>query len=460
MTTIEILDVTTSHRDTEWLFNGTIEKPAVGFSDDIYSFSLSGWVLGTREVPESLVITHQGVRVKVVPISSLWPKISLRYPSQPGAQTPGFHTEISVTGYPSPCELAVHVQIKDGPLVPFGRIRIRHAPLATGYRAQVQPLMITSLGRSGSTWSMRLFGEHPEIVIHRVHPYETMAANYWVHQMKVLTDPANHEQSIGRLGFADRPWNTGQNPYFTHPVIEHSEMRRWFGKDLVERTGAFAQQNIDAFYLALAGAQKDPKPRFFAEKNRADHIPRLLYGLYPDAREIFVLRDFRDMACSMFSFNKMRGYVGVGPLGARDDVDFIRKLRPSIERLLDDYEERKDRSILVKYEDLILRPEETIPGALGYIGVRNDLKTIRAMLKDANKVPARQRAKDILSRVVPKRMQQRRPALFTRLTPHKTSGNDPARSIDRWKSDLPGELQDVAHESFGDLLQRAGYEIP
>ena len=460
MATIEILEVTTAHRDTEWLFNGTIEKPAVGFADDLFSFSLSGWVLGTKEAPESLVVTHQGVRVKVVPVSSLWPKISLRHPTQPGAATPGFHSEISVTGYPSPCELDFHVQIKGGPLVPFGRIRVKHQPLVSSYKARVQPLMITSLGRSGSTWSMRLFGEHPDIVIHRVHPYETMAANFWVHQVKVLTDPANHDQSMQRLGFADRPWNTGQNPYFTHPVIEHRELRSWFGKDLVERTAAFCQQNIDDFYLALARAQKDPKPQFFAEKNRADHIPRLLYGLYPGAREIFVLRDFRDMACSMFSFNKLRGYVGVGPLGARDDIDFIRKLRPSILQLLEAYEERKERSILVKYEDLILRPAETLPDALAYIGVRNDPKTIRAMLRDANRVPAKQRAKDVLSRIVPRRMQERRPGLFTRLTPHKTSGSDPARSIDRWRTDLSPELQDVAHEAFGDLLAQAGYEVP
>ncbi len=460
MATIEILEVRTDQIDSDWLFKGMIEKPAVGFSDDIHSFSLAGWLLGTRQPVESVVITHQGVRVKVVPVNTLWPKISLRYPAQPGAQTPGFITEVGVTGFPSPCELVLHVQIKDGPLVPFGSIRLKHEPLQSNYDAKLQPLMITSHGRSGSTWSVRLFGEHPEIVIHRVHPYETMAANYWIHQLKVLTDPANHEQSMQRLGFADRPWNTGQNPYFTHPVIEHREMRRWFGRDMVVRTAQFCQQNIDEFYLNLARAQKDPKPRFFAEKNRADHIPRLMYGLYPGAREVFVLRDFRDMVCSMFAFNKMRGYVGVGPLDAVDEADFIRKLRPSIEQLLDSYDERKDRSILMKYEDLILQPEETLPGVLAYIGVKNDAKTVRRMLKAANSVPTKQRAKNVLSYLVPKRMQQRWPGLFTRLTPHKTSGNNPIKSINRWQTDLSPELQDVTHETLGDLLARAGYDIP
>lgn len=457
---IEILTVSNSNMDRKHLFAGDVERPAAGFTTDLFSFSLAGWVLGADRPAEAVIISHKGTRLKVVPVTSLWPKVTLRYPGRPGSETPGFHTEISLTGLPSPCELDLSVQLKDGQIVKFFTIVAQHSPLHSSYQTKLQPLMITSLGRSGSTWSMRLFGEHPEIVIHRVHPYETMAANYWVHLAKLLTDPANHTQSTSPLGFADRPWNIGQNPYFTHPLIDHRELRQWFGDSLVRRTAAFCQQNIDEYYLALAKAQGDRAPRYFAEKNRANHIPRLFFGLYTGAREIFVVRDFRDMACSMFAFNRKRGYVGVGPLDAADEEEFVRKLRPSIERLLDAYEERKDRSILVRYEDLILNPEETLPPVLDYIGLRSDRHTARRMLSDAQRVPTKQRVKDLLSRFVPKRIQQRRPALFSRLAPHITSGGDPTRSVNRWKNDLSPELQDVAHEAFGDLLEKAGYELP
>lgn len=460
MKLIEIMDVSTTLPDKEWVMDGRIINPRPGHSDDIYSFSLAGWVQGRDRMPESLVVTHRGKPVKIVPFASTPAKISIAGLIRAGDHQADFQTEVSVTSLPSPCIFDLSVQFADGPQVPFGTVQVRHQPIKSDYPAQVQPLMITSLGRSGSTWSMRLFGEHPEIVFHRVHAYETMAANYWLHLLKVLTDPANHAQSTNRLGFADRPWHIGQNPYFTRSLIDHAEMRRWFGNDLIRRTAAFCQQNIDEYYLTLARAQGDPKPLFFAEKNRGNHIPRLCFGLYAGARELFVLRDFRDMACSMFAFNKKRGYVGVGPMNASDDRDFIRLLRPSIEQILGAYEERRDRSLMLHYEDLILKPEATLKTALEYIGVRADQRTIKKMLSDARKVPTRQRIRSAIVNLVPNRIKLRHPRMFARTASHVTASGGPAGSVGRWQQDLPQDLQDVAHESFGDLLEQAGYPVP
>ena len=36
--------------------------------------------------------------------------------------------------------------------------------------------------------------------------------------------------------------------------------------------------------------------------------------LYPDAREVFLVRDFRDMVASIFAFNRKRGVRGFGAL--------------------------------------------------------------------------------------------------------------------------------------------------
>jgi hypothetical protein len=183
----------------------------------------------------------------------------------------------------------------------------------------------------------------------------------------------------------------------------------------------------------------------------------MFFDLYPEARELFVIRDFRDMACSMFSFNRRRGYVGVGPQNAVDEADFIRKLRPSIARLLEAYRERSDRSLLVKYEDLVLKTDTVLPGVLDYLGVRSDPATIRRMQRDAARMPRVSVIKGLLSRFVPRRFQARSPDFFSRLKSHRTSGGDPSSSVGRWTSDLSPELQAVAHESFGDLLEEAGY---
>jgi hypothetical protein len=456
MSRLEILGVNIFAGGPE-IFKFRIDQPRSGQAADIYSFTFSGWVLGQDAPVESLAISCRGDRIKEIPVNLLRPEVSARYPNAAGSGAAGFNTEIGVVGLPETCDLEISAQIGDGEPVLLGTITLRHGPLETTYTPQLQPLMITSLGRSGSTWSMRLFGEHPDIVINRVHPYEVMAANYWVHLAKVLTDPANHSQSSERLGFADRHWKIGQNPYFTRPVIKYPEMRSWFGYDLVARTAGFCMQNIDEYYLRLAEAQGEPVPRFFAEKNRANHIPRMFFDLYPGAREIFVIRDFRDMACSMFSFNRKRGYVGVGPKHAADEIDFIRKLRPSIERMLEAYRERSGRSLLVKYEDLVLQPENVLPGVLDYLGVRSDPETILNMRNDAAKTPRTSVVKGLLARFVPSRFQARSPEFFSRMKSHQTSGGDPSRSVGRWSTDLTPELQAVANEAFGDLLEEAGY---
>lgn len=455
----EILSTTKYDSDNPDLFKIQLDQPQAGQTTDVYSFTLSGWVLGHEQPVKTLVISSQGQPIKTAPVDMFRPKVNVLYPASPGNNSCGFNTEIGLVGLPHTCEIEVSADLADGRRVPMALLRVRHEPVETTHTPLVQPLMITSEGRSGSTWSMHLLGEHPEIVIHKSFPYETMAANYWIHLFKVLTDPANHLQSTGRLGFTDRPWNIGHNPYFTRPLINDASLRTWFGADLVARTAGFCQQNIDEYYLRLAASQGEGQPRYFAEKNRGNYIPGLLFDLYPSAREIFVFRDFRDMVCSMFAFNRRRGFVGVGPLNARDDADFIRLLRPVIERLMAAYRERSNLAIAIKYEDLVLSPETVLPRVLDYLGVASDFATIRGMIKRASKPESRSLIRQLATRFVPARIKARRPEIFTQLQSHQTSGGDPAKSVGRWKTDLSPELQGVAHEAFGDLLVEAGYSV-
>lgn len=171
-----------------------------------------------------------------------------------------------------------------------------------------------------------------------------------------------------------------------------------------------------------------------------------------------LVRDFRDMICSMFSFNKKRGYVGVGPQNAETDEDFVRLLRPRIGDLLAAYEERKDKAYLLHYEDLVLQPEDTLKRVLAYLKLDASKKTIDGMLKRASgeDTDLKTTAKRVLGKVLPDKIKQGK-ALSGKLQKHQTSGNAEA-SVGRWKRDLAPELQKVCDEALGDLIEKAGYE--
>ena len=125
-----------------------------------------------------------------------------------------------------------------------GRARAgRDAQVAPGapalrVRGQVQPLVLSSLGRSGSTWLMKMFAAHPEIVTMRRFPYESSPGKYWMHAMKVLSDPANLELSAHPDSFHSDRWWAGSNPYFDASGDRRSRARGVAGAGARRAPGA------------------------------------------------------------------------------------------------------------------------------------------------------------------------------------------------------------------------------
>jgi hypothetical protein len=99
--------------------------------------------------------------------------------------------------------------------------------------------------------------------------------------------------------------------------------------------------------------------------------------------------------------------------------------------LVRSWERRAAGAHLVRYEDLVLAPRETLAALLEYLGVGHDDQTVAAMV-------------DALGSELPV------------LAEHTTTP-DANASVGRWETDLSDELKRACESSFAEALEVFGY---
>ena len=429
MSAVEIVDV--SLRDDARVGAAALDAPRRGTSDDGYVLSIAGWVVARDRPAVAVDVMHQGEVVRTTPVNLPRQDLLGRLIAQRSPDRPGFALQLGLVGLPAQFELELRARLDGGGAVRFASIRGRREHLVSGYRPSLRPLLVTSLARTGTSRLMRLLAHHPAIVADRQHPHETRIGRYWGHAFLVLTEPADHAGSADPDGFAASRHSVGHNPYFFGHLAQRASMGDWFGRSHPARMAEFVQSTIDSFYTELARRQGTAAPLWFAEKHLPDRFPPLLRELYPGAREIFLLRDPRDMAASMLAFNRKRGHAAFGAERAATDEQFVAQLRPRVLRLKRAWEERQATAVLVRYEDLVRSPADTLATMFDRLALGGPDASPQAVLAAASR--------------------------GERTGDHRTS-ESPLTSVGRWRADLGPAVQAACAEAFDDLVEAFGYE--
>ena len=410
-----------------------LDAPRIG-GRNVYDVEFAGWVIGDGQPVKEIEFHQGGVVLRRAPLDQQRPDVARDYPDVPGAATAGFRTWVSVVGLEPETTIQVRALLEDGTRARLGAVALRHMPVQSGFEPKLQPIMLTTMGRAGTTWTMRLLSEHPEIVVHRWHPYELRTARYWWHMLKTLSEPRDPYHSAQADRFQTNKLWVGYNPFYPEPIAVTPGLGEWMGRDYVEDLARFCQRNAEEAYLRIAAGQGQTNVRYMAEKHRADNLPWLVWELYPKAKEIFLVRDFRDVFSSMLAYNKKFGRRAFGPEHIKTDEEFAHFLRNStIRNLSRSWPKRQDRAHLIRYEDLITRPVEILRGVFTYLELDASDATIEGILDRAS-------------------------AENPEMKQHLTS-KDVSTSLGRWRSSLSPELQAVANEAFGDVLAQFGYDV-
>ncbi len=266
---------------------------------------------------------------------------------------------------------------------------------------------------------MRRLGNARGIVIAESYPFEMKLLTYYAYALEVLTTASSPSQSASLDALTRDPFHLGRNP-FHHRQMEAvypdpAMLYRFFGRRSASRLRSALRDIVDDFYREMSDVQRKPAAQFFAEKcdvfTPARNFAKLAFD---GVKEIMLVRDPRDIHCSRQAFwsdttessfqNLLTMQAFVLPIYLADAANLL----------------------VVRYEDLVQRPAETMEQISGYIGLAQSIS---------------------VDPVVEEKI----------FAGHGTS-RDPTASIGRWRQELNAEDRAAFAQSFKPFLETFGYD--
>lgn len=377
-----------------------------------YFLPIIGWVLGQKYQVVTVEVVSEGIVVETVPVNILRPGVSKQFPEIPAAKNSGFSIRVGLLGLPMASELTLQAVLENGSRFPLGNIKFRRLQgLKSWYSPKIQPLAISSIGPSGAEQLLQLLVGHPSLVGISESTNDTPPSYYW---LKLLAELSSEN------GIFDA--STQRNLRSKEQRFKLSNLSFWREQTYPENLGSFCLESIDGFYSNVQAEASEIT--YFVERydiSRPKFL-NLLSELYPEGKEIILVRDFRDVVYSMLPFSG-RKCAGFDSKKFKSYQQFVYHFgKYSVGSLLARWKERSPHIYFVKYEDLILSPEPTLRGILEYLSVNISQEVINTMLKKITK-----------------------------------NNSKPEALLGDWQYEMPASLQVLCSEVCEAALQEFGY---
>lgn len=423
--------------ESEELRGFVLELPRPSTSVDSFALPLSGWVVGRSSPVQYIEVIAEETIVWRLPINSCRDDVADQFPELPWAAESGFQMTVGTVKLDQHFDVFVQAVLEDGTQAPMARILGRREPLVEQRPDAIQPIMITALAGMGSTWITRVLGQHPAIMAYRPFEYEPRVVSYWTDVLQTLGEPISYMQLLRPELYKGEWWLGAER---VSPHIEEGsgpDMERWVAVDQVRALASFQIERIEAFYQRAVELEGRNDVEYFAEQCWPNStVQPLMSEIYPRAADIFLVRDFRDMICSIPHFDKKHALNPEArefeANGIPDYAQYIdQELSQDATQLLGSWSRRSDNSYLLKYEDLVLRQEETFASLLEHLNLGSGSDVIEHMIESAmKKEPVERRDDGSLS---------------------------VEESVGRWRRDLDRSLVERSEEVLGEALHAFGY---
>jgi hypothetical protein len=425
----EINEVVFAPVDSTGLLGFSIDEPKAGIRADCYAIKIAGWALSEVHEPITIRAKYNERTLWATNRGCSRPDLAELYPHLPLAAKSGFRMIVNLLGLPLEAGIDIYAEVGESPAVRIGTIHFQRVPLRSPYIPSMQPILLNNLGRSGSKWLTTLIAQHAEVLAWRPYELEPRTIHYWVSILERLSNPNSYMQILAADLSRPHYWMAAQQPIAIEE-FPNDAMVPLLGHASIEATGAFCQEQVERFYRQIAMTERKTDARYFIEKHVPNpYLTTFIRELYPAAREIFLVRDLRDVFCSMAAFNaRLNGQRFLREKFSTDS-QFVSSLRQQALALLKEWKARSGTAFLVRYEDLIRNPVPTLRSVLDYLGVPSTPAIVEGILRRASSVAAGE---------------------------HQTSSSAES-SIGRWQHDLSPDLVTSCGEAFAEIMEEFGY---
>jgi hypothetical protein len=407
-------------------FELEVPSPGEEWSSQILHFD--GWILG-KDVPVSAVeLLQDGRSILRIPVRGRREDLAAAFPDADRAGASGFSGAVGALRLRQGFELLLRGELENGVTMPLATISGRREAVQLPPTEGPQPLIVTTLGRTGSTWCVWMLQSHPAVVAHSPFENDARVGTYWMSVLQTLSDPTSYLRQVYPGDAIDKDWWVGREADVPSRLND-ANLSGWLADARIYELASACRSRVESFYGFLAD-QQGKQARFFVEKFLPRQIPAdLLREIYPGAREVVLIRDLRDVFCSVLAFNRKRGYQAFGREDAESDDAYIDTVRRSGEALLDHMRSEGRETHLLRYEDLIREPVPTLEPLLEFVGL------------DPAAAPE---------------MVERASVSANGMDHHMTAANASA-SIGRWRSDLEPELAERCDAILSPVGAEFGY---
>jgi hypothetical protein len=338
----------------------------IGYVDDINRFYVTGWVADQSDWGRSLNvdILVNGRGAGKCEANIFRSELDNLHTDATGRYVFKFYFANPLSMY-SEQEVKVRVSHSSYYLIrDDGRIKPVEGGLDAGIHRPSGSIILSTMGRTGSTALMAVLAQHPNIVVAGGRPFEVEMGCYYAYALRTLMATGDHERSLrtDNITAKENLFHTGFNPYFEFAFSKVFKAPRalenFLALRLPRRVGGAFRDIILDYYEEVAKDQDLDHPIYFAEKTLPERDSRLgIRFMFPATREILLVRDLRDVVCSATSSNG-------GP--------FDRTLAATVAaggKIRDILAENRKSVWFVRYEDFVLENERTEQEMFGFLGL-------------------------------------------------------------------------------------------
>lgn len=299
------------------------------------------------------------------------------------------------------------------------------AKITTGIEPEtsiLEPILVNSTGRSGTTLLMQLLGTSPQIAFDRNYPFEVRYLSYLLHWALLLNTQWQPNES----------WNPAEN--LKHPgrqivgPFPYANAKLWPGPgmELWPKCFETAWQEFSRTVISKVKGINGTGiyPQYYAEKISLWVTEYLEQQAIP-YRSLFLIRDPRDVFLSISAFDKQRGFAGFNRYPEDTDLDFAKRLMKSYQHMHKHKIMTSPSNLVVKYENLAT----DLPGEAQRLSQWLNVELNAALVKNQE-------------------------AQFK----HHMTSVSPEKSVERWRHELSKELNDFFIQELGEELRYFGYE--